>query len=241
MVCEYCEEVQKEAFNFCSNCGKQNKQALLEEKDRREKGDKNLKFLSYYSIVTVVSLIAYNLIDSSKLTIIVSFSIFAIIDLVFAFYQKEVFSLFRFKRINIKVLIGTVLLCVLSGFLVDGMVDWLNTSLFGFDFLIMDEFNEFSYPIITAILLYSVFPAFFEELAFRGFVFNNLLAMRGKWPAIMGSTFLFSLVHFSFYSMLWIFPFGLFLAFLRLRYKTLLYSMVAHFTHNLTVLLIEIS
>jgi uncharacterized protein len=89
------------------------------------------------------------------------------------------------------------------------------------------------------MIFVAVFPALFEELAFRGFVYNSINNLVGSKSAIWGSAFLFALVHFSLLSLVWLLPFGLLLAYFRNKYSSLLYGIIGHFTHNALVILIE--
>ncbi len=115
----------------------------------------------------------------------------------------------------------------------------LNLYLYGYSDGLMEYFNHLEYPLIMAIIIMAFAPAFFEELAFRGFIFNHIEALGGKNAAIYGSAFIFGLVHFSLLSLIWIIPFGIILAYFRSKYNTILIGMVGHFIHNTLVTLID--
>jgi len=94
-------------------------------------------------------------------------------------------------------------------------------------------------PLFWAILFIAILPPIFEELAFRGFLFNKLKEVSSNQVTIIGTAFIFALVHFSFLSFIWIFPFGIVLGYLRSRYNTLWIGMIIHFIHNFIVLMID--
>tara|TARA_Y100000780_G_C13561857_1_gene369410 strand:- start:355 stop:666 length:312 start_codon:yes stop_codon:yes gene_type:complete len=90
-----------------------------------------------------------------------------------------------------------------------------------------------------AILFIAITPPIFEELAFRGFLFNQLQKVVSERVTIIATAFIFALVHFSFISLLWIFPFGIVLGYLRSKYNTLWYGIIIHFIHNFLVLMMD--
>ena len=90
------------------------------------------------------------------------------------------------------------------------------------------------------IFFVAVMPALFEELGYRGFLLQKLLQVVDKRQAIFISAFMFSIMHISFISLFWLFPFALFLAYIRFKENTLWYGVVFHFTFNLTVCLSEL-
>ncbi len=238
-ICNHCQNLQLKEYNFCSNCGKQSEWVQLKRENDKKEENSNLKFLSYYALLTVVLVFASGLLESSLWVLSAITILFAIADLIFASLQPKVFRLINFKNVKIPVLLTVVLVFIFSGLLVSLGITELNDWLFQENYYIMDDFVGLENPLFWAIVVYAVFPAFFEELAFRGFVFSNLDEIRGRKAAIIGSTFLFALVHLSLFSLLWIIPFALILSYLRVKHNTLIYGMVGHFTHNCTAVLLE--
>jgi membrane protease YdiL (CAAX protease family) len=95
------------------------------------------------------------------------------------------------------------------------------------------------HALLWAIFFIVILPPIFEELAFRGFLFNQLQKVTSQNVTIVATAFIFALVHFSFISFIWIFPFGLVLGYLRSRYNTLWLGIIIHFIHNLSIVLID--
>ena len=83
------------------------------------------------------------------------------------------------------------------------------------------------------------FHVVFEELAFRGYLYNQLRKVTSDKNTIIATAFLFALIHFSFLSLIWIFPFGLLLGYFRKKYNTLWLGMIIHFIHNFIVLMLD--
>lgn len=239
IVCNNCETEHIASTKYCPGCGQRNELAIREETKKRSIIDTNIKFLSWYSILTVVFLIANALTEDTFEFLFIAAICFAIIDLIFAGLQSDVWRLFNIKSLRPFPAIVVVFTCIFSGFVVSYSVDKVNMALFQETTGYMHLFSNFDNPIIYAILLIAVFPAIFEELAFRGFVYNNLQKISGKSSALWGSTFLFAIIHLSLFSLFWIIPFGFILATLRRKYDTLWYGILGHFTHNTTIIVIE--
>lgn len=87
-----------------------------------------------------------------------------------------------------------------------------------------------------ASLFICVFPAVFEELGFRSYVFPLLQrALTPVWAAVISSA-LFATLHFSFWSWPYLFSLGLLFAFTAYKSRSVLPSMLLHFAHNFAVL-----
>ena len=74
------------------------------------------------------------------------------------------------------------------------------------------------------VLFVAIMPALFEELGFRGFLLQKLLQVVDKKQAIFISGFLFAIMHTSFISLFWLIPFGLLLAYIRIKENTIWYA-----------------
>lgn len=239
LVCWNCKNLQSKDYNFCGSCGKQNQLIYSNRQQVKKVEDSNLKYLSYYTLVILIFIFATTFLKTSIWTLGLMTVFFAFADLTFAFLQPKVFQLINFKNIRLSVVMFSILFFVFSGILVSWLMTELNYSLFDDNYLLLDDFVGLEYPLFWAIIIYGIFPAFFEELAFRGFVFTNIEKIRGRKAAIIGSTFLFALVHLSLFSLLWIIPFALVIAYLRIKHNTLVYGMIGHFSHNTTTILLE--
>lgn len=238
-VCVKCESIFIDDSVFCKKCGSKRIAFIEKEKAADKKYRFNLKQLSAYCLLSLVLLSLVALSNDSYQVELVWTGLFAIMDTVFAYSNGETFSVVFPKKFQLKPLLIILAATIGSGFLIYYAVGELNIALFGQDVSILAGYSESSYPLLIALISYALFPAIFEELAFRGFLFNNLHYLSGKKAAIIGSAFLFTLVHFSILSFFWLFPFGLLLAYFRSRYNTLLYGMIGHFIHNSMVVLLE--
>ena len=133
----------------------------------------------------------------------------------------------------------TIFVPIASAFLVYYGIEWVNNALEFTDENIFEEYSYYNNSLFWAIIFTAILPPVFEELAFRGFLFNQMRKVSSIQVTIIATSFIFALVHFSFISFLWIFPFGIFLGYLRQRYQTLWLPMIVHFIHNFLVLMLD--
>lgn len=99
------------------------------------------------------------------------------------------------------------------------------------------------YNILIGFVFYATLPAIFEEIFFRGLIFDKLKLIYSDKNSIIISSILFYLMHLvfgTFLSFLYILPIGFFLGYLRNRYNNLLYPIVSHFFYNFVVFLYPI-
>jgi membrane protease YdiL (CAAX protease family) len=92
---------------------------------------------------------------------------------------------------------------------------------------------------LTALVLVAVFPAFFEEAVCRGFVLPALMEEMSRRRAIVISALYFAALHFTIERTPGTFFGGLIYGWMFVRTRSLLPSMMAHFAHNATVLLLS--
>ncbi|HVA38496.1 MAG TPA: type II CAAX endopeptidase family protein [Candidatus Dormibacteraeota bacterium] len=89
-------------------------------------------------------------------------------------------------------------------------------------------------------LIAAVAAPFFEELFFRGFIFNALAARWPFWPAALVSGLIFGVVHGDVWALLPLWGVGVLLAYVYHRTRSLWASMVAHGLFN-SVSLVAVS
>ena len=144
------------------------------------------------------------------------------------------------KNISIK---NSILSVIISIIVVFGLYNFI--SLFDIVFTKLGfEFSNLSLPInnfgwlLVNILLLAVLPAIFEELIFRGIIFNGL-RKKGLWFATLVSALSFSLMHLSVWQFVYPFVVGVILALLLEKTGSIVYGMIVHFCNNLIVLIIS--
>ena len=238
-LCRQCGQPIDLSHNFCSSCGEWIKPAP----DEKEKLAKYLNPSLLFYFICVVLIGIYSLTEifdySFKHAVIVDV-IFSVLTLAFAFYGwKELVGLYKVGRLKVGIMTAIIVLSTGAALAVDVVVDFLNASLYDYELFETAVYRESSHPLLFAILFIGVQPAVFEEMAFRGFLFNNFKKMMNPKATLIATSILFGVLHFSLIGLLWLIPIGLVLGWLRMKYQNLWYAMLAHFTYNTTIVFIE--
>lgn len=198
--------------------------------------------LAYY-FITLALLATYKLTDLFPVTF-ESFLVISILDafIVIVFWTlawKEVRPLLSFSGFKFSVA-GLTTLCALAGCLIVSVVaDYINVSLFESTYSDLWIFADTAFPLLFSILLTCIQPAILEEVAFRGFLFNNIQKISTPAGTAYITAFIFGIIHLALISMLWLVPIGLVFAFLRIKYNTLWYGVIGHFAYNLGFALLD--
>ncbi|HLT71442.1 MAG TPA: type II CAAX endopeptidase family protein [Cyclobacteriaceae bacterium] len=198
--------------------------------------------LTYY-FVTLGLLATYKLTDLFPVTfesyLVVSTLDMLIVIVFWTIAWQEVRPLLSFRGFKFSIA-ALVIMGALGGCLVVSIVaDYINVSLFESTYSDSWMFVDTAYPLVFSILLTCAQPAIFEEVAFRGFLFNNIQKISTPSGATYLTAFIFGIIHLSIISMLWLVPIGLAFAFLRVKYNTLWYGVIGHFTYNLGFALLD--
>ena len=102
----------------------------------------------------------------------------------------------------------------------------LNVSLFHTEFSFYEAYNLYSIPCFVMIYSIAVMPALFEELAFRGVMYNYGENFFDERLVVAVTAFLFAIMHLNLMSLVWLIPFAFFIGNLRRKYNTIWYGVV---------------
>ena len=237
LICNHCNEAISGLSKFCGNCGKKVTVA------KAEKEKKSLQLvIAFYIVFLLYAIVSYTInYESFNLSTELALeACFILITLGFTLFDyKKVLALYSWKTLNWKNILFCTLFPVVTAFVVYYSFEWINLHVFEEVDNVFYTYSEFPNSVFWVLIFYTVIPPIFEELAFRGFLFNQLQNIANWQVTILATALIFSLVHFSFVSLLWIFPFGLVLGYLRWYFKTLWLGMLVHFIHNLIVVLLD--
>lgn len=165
----------------------------------------------------------------------------AAITLTFAMVGiRQLIPLYSFKNVVLKKILLYSIAAAVASIAINYLTTLINVSLYDSDLRFYPLFSSSNYPAVYMIALVAVYPALFEEMAFRGFMFNSVKNLAGGTNAVIVTSLLFAIVHFAFLSLFWLIPFALITARLRNKHNTLWYGMAIHFAFNLTACIIEI-
>lgn len=239
--CPHCTSPVRHADLFCGSCGRE---LAIENETSEPRKDifarvapalifyfANLLLFAIYKLTPVFgedfdALLAVSIID---ILMVAGFC---------AYYWKTLWPLYALRRIRTNILLITIGAAVAAAFGVNLVADFINISLFD-EVSESTQFTGIENPFLWSVLLICIQPAVFEEVTFRGFLYNNIREVTTTTGAILISSFMFGFLHLAFISLLWLVPLGLAAAWLRAKYDTLWYGIVAHFCYNFTIVVIE--
>jgi membrane protease YdiL (CAAX protease family) len=225
--------------NFCKHCG-----TAINHKEIRLASEKkkNLQSIALFFAIEVIICVVSLLIEQQTIAINLFFDFaMAIVAIVFfASDWNENKPLLKWPNFSTSKLISLVLLTITASFAVQFLVSHLNQLLFDEDYTYFFFYAGQKYGQYIMMVSVALFPALFEELAYRGFLMQKLLKIVDPKEAILISSILFFFVHFSMISFFWMLPFALLLGYVRSKYNTLWYGVAMHFFFNLTSCLIDI-
>jgi len=166
--------------------------------------------------------------------------VFAILVLAFAvYYRSEIVPLLHPAAFNLdagrKLAIATAIQFVLLG-----TVFYLMEKT-GIPFeRVTDEMQRHDYTAWQLLVLCSLMPAVFEEIAFRGIIFDRLKQVLGEKEAWLVTAALFSVLHLSPVIFPTHFAMGLIFGWLRMRTGSLIPGMILHAAWNAANIGIEL-
>lgn len=132
-----------------------------------------------------------------------------------------------------------ILLAALFLFLGSSLILLLTLKGSGGEYVSAIDMDTLTFPsTVYVIITYCVLPAVLEEFAFRGVVFNEYRPY-GLLCAVVMSSALFAMLHFSVTNFLVYFFSGVALALVAAVTRSLFACMIVHFLNNLLVLFVQ--
>lgn len=223
LLCRNCNAENSFKSKFCKVCGKPLKEKYEYNPTRN---DGKIQQIILFFIVLVLFLGLYGYTEIFEPTFEMSLladGILAGVTLLFALFNlKETFSLYSFKNVRIGKIFTLSAIMMAFAVIVHLVASYITVELLGeFESDMLWIYREAGHPLLLGILLIGFYPAIFEEIAFRGFLFNNMLQFSKPRTVIITTGVLFAFVHFAFIGLLWLLPIGLFFGYLRYRYRNL--------------------
>lgn len=238
--CEACSKKVKGYHRFCYNCG-----AYLGFDGMRISLYKNTALqyaFSFFCIYLFVCLVVHltNLLDNYNRLFWAEISL-AVITLIYTGINfRSIKPLLRFHNFTIARVAGSILLAVTSSIVINIIVSRLNVSFFGTDTGYYSRYSIYSMPAIIMIYSIALNPAIFEELAFRGVMYNYLSSFLDEKLVVIITGFMFAIVHLNLISLFWLIPFGILVGVMRKRSGTIWYGVIFHFTFNLIAVFFDL-
>lgn len=235
--CEHCSYEQEAGFTFCVSCGQRHAQITKKEVESRNSYQHSLRFLAYYGIYFAALIVVNSILEASYKNDFVISLVDALISLLFFFSLKDLWRIILPQKLHKNSLFLVLIIGLISPLVVSRSINYISEAfgLYEYSLIHYDAPN----PLLYSLISVAVFPAIFEELTFRGFIYHHFEKIGNPKMALWASSVLFAMAHISVISLFWLLPFGLILAYLRQKQNTLIYGMILHFMHNAGVLLIE--
>lgn len=145
-----------------------------------------------------------------------------------------------FRNISFIRLTGCISLAAIASVIINIIVSRLNISFFRTDAGYYGRYSIYSMPALVMIYSIALNPAIFEELAFRGVIYNYLKSFLDERLVVIVTGFMFAIVHLSLISLFWLIPFGILTGAMRKRFGTIWYGVIFHFTFNLIAVFFDL-
>lgn len=194
-----------------------------------------------YFFVTVIVTIVYTLISGSEKpnAVLVQgisniFIFAALYPLYIAFKNKYNVRSDKFDFKTCLYMIPLALsICVIGNILVDYIPRETENMVTTEVYNLAKEYN-----IYLSLFIVSVLIPIIEELLFRGFFYDAAKILANDIVAIVFTSFTFAVAHFELRQSLYAFFAGLFLGYIKYKYKNILYPIVTHLLMNFFTLVI---
>jgi membrane protease YdiL (CAAX protease family) len=238
--CPHCQGTVSATDSFCGHCGKELKVTVAET---LEDVFSTLQPTLLYYFITLILLATYKFTNTfppglEGMIFVTLVDVFIVIAF-WANYYENLKPLFSFSGLSFKLIVLTILGAITGSVVVSIVAKFINLSIHDDVFYDTYLFEDTSSPFLFATLLIAVQPAIFEEVTFRGFLFDNLKRVSNSKSAVYISGFVFGIMHLQIISLLWLVPIGLTFGYLRDKYNTLWYGVIGHFVYNFSITFFE--
>lgn len=237
-LCRHCDAILVEGSRFCSACGmKHTEKAEVIAHHRTGNEPMLWPLLQYGTLLLFCAVVRFGKFDISATGAFVINGLMAAIVTAFALREmRSMRGVFSFRRVRV-ILIGAIIAgSMLAAYCVDqlgGAIERMSG-----EYWEMYMYEDTMYPVVLSLISIAVFPALFEEIAFRGVLFTQLNRVMSTTATIGVTAIAFSILHLSPISLIWIFPIGLVTGWLRMKTGVIWYGMILHFTYNATIVLL---
>lgn len=243
--CPFCDNILREDASFCGKCGKDVAKISSKLKQVRKVPLWKLVSPALWFWIILLGLnglfsLIINLTQADNpvwdnLNIFLS----AVITVIYALNNsksvKPLLTTFGYKGIKRLEIAAGFLFVFVFMFLYLRFLRFI-----GFGTINMTEsYMEYQYPFWVFAILLSVVPGIFEEIAFRGIIYDQFTLIGKENEAIIIQAVMFSILHMLPMSFISHFVLGLVFGLLRKRSKSLYPGMIVHSAWNFVVILFE--
>jgi membrane protease YdiL (CAAX protease family) len=238
-LCGNCQNHVPIGNKFCSICGRAQN---YEEVVIHSRKWPNIQQVGLFFIIEILCCIVPLITKENSLTTLYCIDAIMGISAILFFFNSwsENKTILKWPGFSVWKLLSLIVATILASITVTFVVDHLNELVFNKDMQYYSIFAFHKYGTYLMFASIALYPAIFEELAYRGYLMQKLLSVVDEKEAIYISSMLFFIIHFSLISIFWLLPFALFLGWLRIKTKTLWYGVLVHFFFNLTACFLDL-
>ncbi len=238
--CNVCNAEVKLYHRYCYNCGSN---LLFNDNQTNLYKNKSFRyalifFIIYLSICLTVHFT--NLFNDYGR----QFRIEVLLAVLTLIYIQQNFNsikpLLKFRNFSLIRLIGYIMAAAVASVIINVIITRLNISFFENYTGYYNRYRMYSMPALLMIYSIAINPALFEELAFRGVLYNYLDKFLNTRFVVIITAFMFAVVHLNLISLVWLIPFGIGVGTMRKRFGTIWYGVIFHFTFNLITVLFDL-
>lgn len=236
--CPCCEQPVREGVRYCPHCG-----AYQQAEKTGAFNSVALRSVLIYYFVTLIIclLVKLDSVVSNVYDLMAAYAVDAVVTITFAVLNfNELKNLFNVRKVKPALMLAMVPAACASALAVNVFAEGVNRNLFNAEEYFYYFYQTMDNPVLWMVIMIAVFPAIFEELAFRGFLHNHVRKLVDWRATLLITAFLFALMHLTVFSFIWLFPFGWLLAWLRHKHESLWYGIIFHFIFNLTAIFYEL-
>ena len=239
-TCSECDNKVKPFHRFCHNCG-----AYLgsdaEQISIFNNSNLQTAFFFYVIYLFVCLTVKYTTWFNSYDQLFWIEILLASITVYFAKINfRSLKPVLRFNNFSWLTLLGVIVAAIVFSSVVNIFITEINISFFGTNINLYEGYKIYNFPVLIMFYSIAFVPAIFEELAFRGVLYNYLDTFLDERLVVMVTGFAFAAIHLNFFSLIWLVPFGIFIGSLRRKYNTLWYGVIFHFVFNITACVFDL-
>lgn len=162
----------------------------------------------------------------------------ALITIVFAAANySKLQPVLSFRSIRLSGCLTIIVLAILFSCITNLLITILHISVRNAGTHYYRSFSGYFSPWLVMVYSVALMPAVFEELAFRGVLYQYFSAVTDERRVVLITAVIFSAMHLNALSLIWLFPLGLLLGYLRKKHHTVWYGVLFHFTFNFLICL----
>lgn len=240
LICEECHVQVVNEQRYCHNCGTYLSAGAVTINIFNNAALRQI-FIFYFIYLFICLVVKHSSWFNSYEELFWVEIVLALITLRFVWLnRREMRPVLRFNHFKWYILFGVMAIAAIASCLVSFSVREVNVTFFDTDISYYGAYKIYSYSIPLMLYSIALTPAIFEEMAFRGVMYNYCSSFLDDRLVVAVTAFLFAIMHLSLISLVWLIPFGFFIGHLRRKYNTIWYGVVFHFMFNFTACIVDL-